>query len=87
VIGYVGTTGHSTGPHLHYEILVGGAQINPAKVKNVASNKLGGKDLKAFQAQIAKIDAERREQAKQQLIAERPNFIPLDCTSAAGCEN
>ncbi|WP_119305230.1 M23 family metallopeptidase [Dongia deserti] len=87
VIGYVGTTGRSTGPHLHYEILIAGAQTNPAKVKTVASNKLSGKQLKAFQTHMAKIDAERREQAKQQLIAERPDAIPLDCSTPAGCEN
>jgi murein DD-endopeptidase MepM/ murein hydrolase activator NlpD len=87
VIGYVGTTGRSTGPHLHYEILVAGAQINPTKVKTVASNKLSGKQLTAFQAQMAKIDAERTEQAKQQLIAERPDATSLDCSTPAGCEN
>ena len=32
-------------------------------------------------------DAQRTEQAKQQLIAERPNAAPLDCTTPAGCEN
>jgi murein DD-endopeptidase MepM/ murein hydrolase activator NlpD len=87
VIGYVGATGRATGPHLHYEILVAGAQVNPGKVKTVANNKLTSKQLKAFQAQMAKIDAEREEQAKQQLIAERPNTMPLDCTAPAGCEN
>jgi len=87
VIGYVGATGRVTGAHLHYEILVGGAQVNPGKVKTVASNKLTGKQLKAFQAQVAKIDAERNEQAKQQLIAERPDAAPLDCTTPSGCEN
>ena len=87
VIGYVGATGRVTGAHLHYEILVGGAQVNPGKVKTVASNKLTGKQLKAFQAQVAKIDAQRTEQAKQQLIAERPDAAPLDCGTSSGCEN
>ena len=87
VIGYVGATGRVTGAHLHYEIMVAGKQVNPGKVKTVASNKLTGKQLKAFQAQVAKIDAQRTEQAKQQLIAERPDAAPLDCSTPIGCEN
>ncbi len=61
VIGYVGSTGRSTGPHLHYEIHIAGKKVNPLGVKMATGEKLGGKQLTAFKATRATVGSQMAE--------------------------
>jgi murein DD-endopeptidase MepM/ murein hydrolase activator NlpD len=75
-IGFVGSTGLSSGPHLHYEFRIGGTHRDPLSVDLPVADPLSAKELAAFKAKLSPLIAQLRMMEAAH-VAKAPKAVPL----------